>query len=113
MTTCVFVQIRCKPGTTYKVADAIVLREIHSELFSTSGEYDLLLKLYVPAGEDVGVYINDNIAMIEGVERTLTTLTFNAFSENRRQGNGLDRCFHAGCTCYINIILIMRLMPMG
>ncbi|HAR54316.1 MAG TPA: AsnC family transcriptional regulator, partial [Roseovarius nubinhibens] len=76
MTTCVFVQIRCKPGTTYKVADAIVLREIHSELFSTSGEYDLLLKLYVPAGEDVGVYINDNIAMIEGVERTLTTLTF-------------------------------------
>ncbi|EAP76312.1 MULTISPECIES: Lrp/AsnC ligand binding domain-containing protein [Roseovarius] len=79
MTTCVFVQIRCKPGTTYKVADAIVLREIHSELFSTSGEYDLLLKLYVPAGEDVGVYINDNIAMIEGVERTLTTLTFNAF----------------------------------
>ncbi|WP_339854632.1 Lrp/AsnC ligand binding domain-containing protein [Roseovarius nubinhibens] len=79
MTTCVFVQIRCKPGTTYKVADAIVLREIHSELFSTSGEYDLLLKLYVPAGEDVGVYINDNIAMIEGVERTLTTLTFSAF----------------------------------
>lgn len=79
MTTCVFVQIRCKPGTTYKVADAIVLREIHSELFSTSGEYDLLLKLYVPAGEDVGVYINDNIAMIEGVERTLTTLTFKAF----------------------------------
>ena len=79
MTTCVFVQIRCKPGTTYKVADAIVLREIHSELFSTSGEYDLLLKLYVPAGEDVGVYINDNIAMIEGVERTLTSLGFNAF----------------------------------
>ncbi|MFU1476789.1 Lrp/AsnC ligand binding domain-containing protein [Roseovarius sp. C7] len=79
MTTCVFVQIRCKPGTTYKVADAIVLREIHSELFSTSGEYDLLLKLYVPEGEDVGVYINDNIAVIDGVERTLTTLTFKAF----------------------------------
>ncbi|MGA0924909.1 MAG: Lrp/AsnC family transcriptional regulator, partial [Lutimaribacter sp.] len=28
--TCVFVQIRCKPGTTYRVAQQIVLREIHS-----------------------------------------------------------------------------------
>ena len=44
MTTTVFVQLRCKPGTTYKVADAISLREIHSELYSTSGEYDLLIK---------------------------------------------------------------------
>ena len=48
MTTCVFVQIRCKPGETYRVADAIVLREIHSELYSTSGAFDLLLKVYVP-----------------------------------------------------------------
>ena len=47
---CVFVQIRCRPGTAYRVADAITLREIHSELYSTSGEYDLLLKLYVPEG---------------------------------------------------------------
>ena len=28
MTTCVFVQIRCKPGTTYRVAEEITLREI-------------------------------------------------------------------------------------
>ncbi|QYX55356.1 Lrp/AsnC ligand binding domain-containing protein [Roseovarius sp. SCSIO 43702] len=79
MTTCVFIQIRCKPGMTYKVADAIVLREIHSELHSTSGAFDLLLKLYVPEGEDVGVFINDNVANIPGIERTLTTLTFKAF----------------------------------
>ncbi|MEI4195002.1 Lrp/AsnC ligand binding domain-containing protein [Roseovarius sp. E0-M6] len=79
MTTCVFVQIRCQPGMTYKVADAIVLREIHSELFSTSGAFDLLLKIYVPEGQDVGVFINDNIANIDGLERTLTTLTFKAF----------------------------------
>ena len=48
MSTCVFIQLRCKPGTTYSVADDIALREIHSELYSTSGEYDLTLKLYVP-----------------------------------------------------------------
>ncbi len=79
MSTCVFVQIRCKPGTTYRVAEEIALREIHSELYSTSGEYDLLMKLYIPAGEDVGKYINDRLLDIEGIERSLTTLTFKAF----------------------------------
>lgn len=77
--TLVFVQVRCAPGKTYEVADAITLKEIHSELYSTSGDYDLLLKIYVPGGEDIGRYINDNISSIAGIERTLTTLTFSAF----------------------------------
>ncbi|MEP2534080.1 Lrp/AsnC ligand binding domain-containing protein [Shimia sp.] len=79
MTTCVFIQIRCKPGRTYHVAEEIALKEIHSELHSTSGEYDLLMKLYVPSGEDVGKYINDRLLDIPEIERTLTTLTFKAF----------------------------------
>lgn len=76
---CVFVQIRCRPGTAYRVADDITLREIHSELYSTSGEYDLLLKLYIPESADVGRFINENLLDIDGIERTLTTLTFKAF----------------------------------
>ena len=36
---CVFVLIRCTPGKTYGVADAIYYREVVSELYSTSGEY--------------------------------------------------------------------------
>ena len=54
-----FVQIRCRPGTAYQVADEIALREIHSELYSTSGEYDLLLKVYPPDGADIGKFVND------------------------------------------------------
>ena len=77
--TCVFVQIRCKPGTTYKVADQITLREIHSELYSTSGDFDLMMKMYIPDGEDVGKFINDKLLTIDGIERSLTTLTFKAF----------------------------------
>ncbi len=76
---CVFVQIRCVPGETYKVADEIVLRELHSELYSTSGEFDLLLKMYIPGDQDIGLFINDNLRTIKGIERTLTTLTFKAF----------------------------------
>ena len=76
---CVFVQLRCKPGTAYKVADEITKREIHSELYSTSGDYDLLLKLYIPGEEDVGHFINERLLDIEGIERSYTTLTFKAF----------------------------------
>lgn len=76
---CVFIQIRCVPGTAYKVADAIALREIHSELYSTSGPFDLLLKMYIPEKYDIGKYINDNLLDIKGIEQTLTTLTFKAF----------------------------------
>lgn len=77
--TCLFVQIRCRPGTSYAVADSIALREIHSELYSVSGEYDLLMKLYVPDGEDIGKFINDNVLDIDGIERTYTTQTYKAF----------------------------------
>jgi len=75
---CVFVQIRCKPGKTYQVADAIYEREIASELYSTSGEYDLMLKLYIE-NEDIGKFINDNLLDIPDISRSLTTLTFRAF----------------------------------
>lgn len=79
MATCVFIQIRCTPGTTYSVAEEIALREIHSELYSTSGDYDLLMKLYIPADADVGKYINENLLDIKGIERSLTTMTFKVF----------------------------------
>lgn len=76
---CVFVQIRCHPGKTYDVADTIYGREIASELYSTSGDFDLLLKLYISEEDDIGKFINDNILDIEGISRSLTTLTFKAF----------------------------------
>lgn len=76
---CVFVNIRCRPGTSYRVAEEIALREIHSELYSTSGPFDLLMKIYIPDDADVGHYINENLLDIDGIERTETTLTFKAF----------------------------------
>lgn len=79
LSTCVFIQIRCKPGSTYRVAEEIALREIHSELYSTSGDYDLLMKLYIPKEQDVGKFINDQLLDIDGIERSLTTMTFKVF----------------------------------
>jgi len=76
---CVFVQFRCIPGKTYQVADAIYDREVVSELYSTSGEYDLIAKVYMPEDRDVGHYLSDALFDIPGISRTLTTMTFKAF----------------------------------
>ncbi|MBO6900839.1 MAG: Lrp/AsnC ligand binding domain-containing protein [Rhizobiaceae bacterium] len=76
----VFVQLQCQPGKTYEVANTLFEREIVSELYSTSGDYDLLMKIYVDEeSQDIGKFINDNIANVPGIVRSLTTLTFKAF----------------------------------
>lgn len=75
----VFVQFRCEPGTTYQVAEAIYDREVVSELYSTSGDFDLIAKVYVPEGEDVGHFLSERLFDIPDINRTLTTMTFKAF----------------------------------
>ncbi|MGH6760679.1 MAG: Lrp/AsnC ligand binding domain-containing protein [Phyllobacterium sp.] len=75
----VFLQLQCAPGKTYDVANVLYEREIVSELYSTSGEFDLLTKIYVAEDQDIGKFINDNILDIPGIVRSLTTLTFTAF----------------------------------
>lgn len=76
---CVFVQFRCTPGKTYEVATAIYDREVVSELYSTSGDFDLIAKVYIPDEEDVGQYLTAKLFDIPGISRTLTTMTFRAF----------------------------------
>jgi DNA-binding Lrp family transcriptional regulator len=75
----VFVQLQCTPGQTYAVADTLFEREVASELYSTSGEYDLLMKIYIEEGVDIGKFINEKVANVPGIVRSLTTLTFKAF----------------------------------
>jgi len=75
----IFVQLQCVPGKTYEVADELYRRDLVSELYSTSGEYDLLLKIYLEEGQDIGKFLNENVLDIVGIVRSLTTMTFTAF----------------------------------
>ncbi len=76
---CFFVQVKTKLGRAYDVADQLARRELASEIYSTSGEYDLLAKFYVDDEADVGHFVNENLHDLDGIERTFTTLTFKAF----------------------------------
>jgi DNA-binding Lrp family transcriptional regulator len=50
-----------------------------SELYSTSGDFDLIAKIYIPEGEDTGQFLTARLFDIPGIQRTLTTMTFKAF----------------------------------
>lgn len=74
-----FVQIKCHLGRSYEVANAIADAEIASEIYSTAGEFDLLVKFYVPEGTDIGHFVNEKVHAVPGILDTRTTLTFKAF----------------------------------
>ncbi len=74
-----FVRIKCELGQSYVVADAIAESEIASEIYSTAGAFDLLVKLYLEEGDDVGQFVNAKIHPIAGIKDTETLVTFRAF----------------------------------
>ena len=74
-----FVQIKCRLGQSYTVADAIADAEIASDIYSTAGEFDLLVKFYVPPETDIGHFVNEKVQVIPGIQDTRTIITFKAF----------------------------------
>ena len=67
-------------GESYRVAEALVEIEGVSEVYSISGSYDLLVKCYLAADEDIGHFVNERIQKVAGLSGTMTTIAFNAFS---------------------------------
>ena len=77
----IFVMVKCELGETYKVADqAAQSIEAVSEVHSTSGEYELLMKCFLDDGVDIGHFITEEIQRLPGVRDTFTIITFKAFT---------------------------------
>ncbi|GGE20512.1 AsnC family transcriptional regulator [Aureimonas endophytica] len=76
----IFVQFKCRPGRAYAVADGLVeaIEEV-SEVYSTSGHYDLIAKFYLPDERDIGHFVTERLQTLDGVADTFTTVAFKAF----------------------------------
>lgn len=74
-----FVQIKCQLGRSYEVANAIADAEIASEIYSTAGDFDLLVKFYVADGTDIGHFVNEKVQSVPGIQDTRTIVTYKAF----------------------------------
>lgn len=76
----IFVMIKCEMGQAYNVAREAADRISElSELFSISGQYDLLGKFYLDETQDTGLFVTENVQTLPGVMDTYTLITFNAF----------------------------------
>jgi DNA-binding Lrp family transcriptional regulator len=79
----VFILVKTEPGHVTTVANRIGEIESFSEAYSTSGEYDLLVKLYVEEIDSLGRLIERDLHSIPHVRETFTILTFEAFGARR------------------------------
>jgi DNA-binding Lrp family transcriptional regulator len=76
----IFVQVKCDLGRAYEVADAAVLNvEEVSEVHSISGNYDLLMKCFLPTESDVGHFVTEKLQRLDGVKDTYTIVAYKAF----------------------------------
>ena len=76
----IFVMVKCDLGLAYQVADAAVEIEQVSEVYSTSGQYDLLMKCYLPDATDIGHFVTERLQTLPGIKDTFTIIAFKAFS---------------------------------
>jgi DNA-binding Lrp family transcriptional regulator len=74
-----FVQIKCQLGQSYEVANKLADAELASEIYSTAGHFDLLVKFYVDDKTDIGHFVNEKVQTIPGIQDTHTIITFKAF----------------------------------
>ncbi len=80
----IFVQIKCQMGQAYQVAQtAVDTVEQLSEIYSTSGQYDLIGKFYLDPDQDTGLFVTERLQTIPGVADTYTLITFNAFAASK------------------------------
>lgn len=71
--------IKTEPGHMTEVANRVAEVESFSEAYSITGQYDLLVKLYVEEVDRIGRVIEQQIHPIPHIRETFTILTFEAF----------------------------------
>ena len=77
----IFVMVKCDLGKAYDVASEVVeVMEQVSEVHSISGQYDLMMKVYLSDDQDIGHFVIERLQNIPGVKDTFTIITFKAFS---------------------------------
>lgn len=75
-----FVMIEAEPDKIADVAQAITNVANVAEVYSVTGEFDILVVLRLSEYEQLAQAVPDGLAKIEGILRTNTVLAFRRFS---------------------------------
>lgn len=77
-----FVLIKCELGKTYDVAGKLVDELEHKpEVYSISGDFDLLAKFWLPEDVNIGHFVCNHLQVLPGIKDTSTLIAFKCFTE--------------------------------
>ncbi len=84
-----FVNIKCELGATFNVAAKIQdMVEQTSEVYSTSGQYDLLVKFYLEEDASPGRFVAETLHKVPGIRDTHTLIAFRIFGKEQQERLG-------------------------
>jgi len=75
-----FVMVRAEPGRIADVAQAIANLPTVAEVYSVTGEYDILVVLHLAEYDQLAETVPEGLSRIGGILRTNTVLAFRRFS---------------------------------
>jgi DNA-binding Lrp family transcriptional regulator len=77
-----FVLINSAPDRTAALAEALAELADVAEVYSVSGEFDLVAIVRVRHHEDLADVVTKEIALLDGIVRTRTLIAFRAYSRH-------------------------------
>jgi DNA-binding Lrp family transcriptional regulator len=81
----VIVQVRCSRDLIPQTAEAIAELPGVSEVYSVSGDYDLMAILKVKTFDDIAAVVTEQMVTVPGIVRTNTISAFRVYSKTDKE----------------------------
>jgi DNA-binding Lrp family transcriptional regulator len=79
------VMINCEVGKVHSVSEALVDLEGVAEVYSVSGEYDILAIVRVKEYDSLSTVVSEEMARVDGITRTNTHMAFRCYSKHNME----------------------------
>ena len=79
------VMIKCDVGKATSVAEKLVDLNGVSEVYSVTGEWDILAVIRVKEFDSLATVVSEQIASTPGIAKTVTTLAFRCYSKQNME----------------------------
>lgn len=76
------VMIKCEVGKVHSVSEALMALDGVAEVFSISGEWDIMAVIRVKEYDSLAEVVSDNVARIKGITGTNTHMAFRCYSKH-------------------------------
>ena len=76
------VMVKCEVGKVQSVSEALMSLDGVAEVFSISGEWDIMAVIRVKEYNSLAEVVSDNVARIKGITATNTHMAFRCYSKH-------------------------------